>query len=270
MLRLAQVDAENSKKTLCLCPPELMVREGDLCVVEIQKMLELGRILSIRTIENNITVHDIPRIIRYASEQDRAMANENLRMNKIAEQTCQTKVAKYNLNMKIVNVRYSLDRTAILITFTSAEYVDFREMVKELTGELGVRVQMQQLGARDEAGLIGGIGVCGRMLCCARWLKTPEAVNVRAARVQGLAIIPSAISGLCGRLKCCLWYEYDQYEEAIRQLPVEGTRVRCPHGEGFVVSRDVLASKLKVRLTDNREVICEREEIELMEDQDES
>lgn len=270
MLRLAQVDTENSKKVVCLSPLELMVREGDLCVVEIRKMLELGRVLSIRVIETNITDPDMPKIIRYASEQDRAMANENLRMNKIAEQTCQAKVAKYNLNMNIVNVRYSLDRSAILITFTSTEHVDFREMVKELTGELGVRIQMQQLGARDEAGLLGGIGICGRVLCCTKWLKTPEAVNVRAARVQGLAITPSAISGVCGRLKCCLWYEYDQYEEAIKQLPIEGTRVRCSQGVGFVVSRDVLASKLKVRLADNREVICEREEIELLEDQDES
>ena len=267
-MKVVHVNTDNHKKLLCLCPSELMVREGDLCVIEIHKMLELARVFCIREVEGEIADTDMPRVLRYASEQDRAMANENLRMNKIAEQTCRAKVMKYNLNMNILNVRYSLDRSTILITFTAPEYVDFKEMVKELTAELSARIQMRQLGVRDEAGLLGGIGVCGRVLCCTKWLKTPEAVNVKAARVQGLVITPSAVSGLCGRLKCCLWYEYDQYEEAIKQLPVAGNRVRCPHGEGFVVARDVLVNKLKIRLPDNREVTCGGEEIELLEDQD--
>jgi len=151
-----------------------------------------------------------------------------------------------------VRVKYSFDRSVLVILFAAEERVDFQEMVKEISDELRTRVEMKQIGIRDEAGITGGLGPCGRNLCCCTWLNNFESINVKMAKIQRLSLNPGAISGMCGRLKCCLLYEYENYRELGRLLPRDGAAVKCPDGKGYVIDKDILAQRVRVRLDDER------------------
>ena len=203
---------DDESRLRCFCEPGLAVHDGDHCVLSIDGISEFGQVVHIE--EKADEPSDEERkvsVTRCATLQDQAKAEETAVMNRMAIKTCREKAEKHGLAMDIVRVRYSFDRTVFKVVFVAEERVDFRELVKDLAGEFHARIIMRQIGVRDEAGLIGGIGPCGRNLCCCTWLRHFESVNVRMAKTQHIPPNPTAISGMCGRLMCCLRFEYDNY-----------------------------------------------------------
>jgi cell fate regulator YaaT (PSP1 superfamily) len=194
----------------------------------------------------------MPVVVRRATLQDQSRARENAVYLKMAKDMCRRKVEEHKLEMQVVNVRHSFDRKVITIAYTAEQRIQFRELVKELAAEFQARIEMKQIGIRDAAGIVGGMGPCGRQLCCGSWLRNFEAVSVRMAKDQKLSLNPNTISGVCGRLKCCLRFENACYRELSKVLPREGATVSTPEGKGRVIGRNILAQKVKVRLDDEK------------------
>ncbi|MDD4870459.1 MAG: regulatory iron-sulfur-containing complex subunit RicT [Kiritimatiellae bacterium] len=261
---MVYIEIDDGPHLKCVSSAELSLHEGDQCIVEADKLLEFGHVASVDE-AGSVLPRDgnVPRVLRRATLQDQAKANENIRMNKMAMKTCIEKAGKANLAMRLVKVRYSFDRSVLMVLFTADERIDFREMINELAGELHVRVEMKQIGVRDEAGIVGGVGPCGRNLCCCSWLHHFESINVKMAKAQRLSLNPATMSGMCGRLKCCLRYEYDCYRELGKRLPRDGDIVRCPEGTGIVIDKNVLDQIVKVRLEDQRIVECSADNIQM-------
>jgi len=170
----------------------------------------------------------------------------------MATEACTRKAKEHKLDMQIVGVRLSFDRKVVSISYTANERIQFRDMVGELAGELHARIEMKQIGVRDAARVAGGMGPCGRELCCCSWLQEFAAVSVRMAKNQRLSLNPNTISGVCGRLKCCLRYENECYSDLGRGLPREGMRVECPAGKGRVIDKNILAHRIRIRMDDDR------------------
>jgi len=254
MNQLVNVEVAAGEQVQCVCPDLVAVHEHDRCIFDNGQVLEIGEITAITSVEGDGggRLASYPRVIRCVTLQDQAKARENDLMGKMALDTCRSVATDLKLPMRLVRVRYTFDRKMLLVLFAADDRVDFRELVKRLSGDLHCRVEMRQIGVRDEAALIGGIGPCGRVQCCCTWLKNFESVNVRMARVQRLSLNPGAISGMCGRLKCCLRYEHDQYREALHGMPREGTLVEGPDGRGKVIDIVTLSRRVRVRLEDER------------------
>lgn len=252
MYRIATVEITVGEEVQCVSPGNLAIHVGDRCVFDTGQILEIGHILSVVETNDDAPVGSLPKIIRCATLQDQAKARENDLMSKMAMDTCQAKAETFGLFMRLVRVRYSFDRKHLTVMFSAEDRVDFRALVKELAHELHARIEMRQIGVRDEAALIGGLGPCGRVQCCCAWLQKFESINVKMAKTQRLSLNPNAISGMCGRLKCCLRYEYEQYREASRGLPRDGALVEGPDGKGTVIEQNILERTLRVRLEDER------------------
>lgn len=263
MPRVAYVEVDDTQHLSCFVPEDLSLHEGDQCILQVGSVTEYGRVLRLEDlVEGTRRGGEIPKVVRCATLQDHAKADETALMSKMAMGTCRAKAEKYELNMRLVRVRYSFDRGVLTVQFSAEERVDFRELVKDLSAELRTRIEMRQVGVRDEAAIIGGLGPCGRCLCCCTWLKHFESINVKMAKTQRLTLTPGAINGMCGRLKCCLRYEYEQYKEYGRHLPREGSCVECREGRGCVIGRDILGQRVTVRLEDDRMVKCGPDDIE--------
>jgi len=259
MERTAIVIVDDVNQMVCGVPDGLSVHVGDQCVVSVDRVLEIGRVE--RLDPNPPAGSAVPQVQRCATLQDLAKADENLLMTKMAMDACVKCVEELKLEMRLIKVRYSFDRTRLTVQFSAEHRVDFREMIKRLASELSTRVEMRQLGVRDEAGIIGGLGPCGRRLCCCSWLKHFESINVKMAKAQRLTLTPGAINGMCGRLKCCLRYEYELYREMGKPLPREGAVVECAEGRGLVISKDILAQRVRLRLEDDRTIECHIDDI---------
>ena len=252
MIRTAYIDVDGRPYLGCRVPPDLAIHVGDLCIADVHHVPEVGPVISIEDADADAAPDDAPALLRRATLQDQAKADENALLGKMALGTCAAKAAKYELKLRLVHARYSFDRSVLRVRFAAEESLDLREMIKELVAELRARVEMEQIGVRDEAGAIGGVGSCGRELCCCSWLRKFESINVKMAKTQGLSLNPGSISGSCGRLKCCLRYEYEVYKELGRHVPHMGTWVDSPGGRGRVVGADILTGQVKVRLEDDR------------------
>jgi cell fate regulator YaaT (PSP1 superfamily) len=190
-------------------------------------------------------VSPLKKVIRLATAQDKAQAKRNKEKEKHAFETCLEKIEKHKLDMKLVDVEITFDMSKIIFYFTSDGRVDFRELVKDLAAVFRTRIELRQIGVRDEAKMINGIGICGRTLCCATFLSDFHPVSIKMAKDQGLSLNPSKISGICGRLMCCLKYEQNTYETLIKNLPHEGDLVSTPEGDGEVLSVSVLKQVVK-------------------------
>ncbi len=247
-----KVEIAPGEEVVCLCPARVAIHSGDRCVFENKGVWESGAILLMDTEPTAGHEGPYPELVRCETLQDQAKVRENALMAQIAQESCLKWITELGLEMRLVRVRYSFDRALLLVMFSAEDRVDFRELVRQLASEHHCRVEMRQIGVRDEAALVGGIGVCGREQCCASWLRHFEAINVRMARVQRLSLNPTGISGMCGRLKCCLRYEDEQYQQAQVGLPREGSRVECPEGTGRVVDLKILERRVRVRLDDDR------------------
>ncbi|MCF7854129.1 MAG: stage 0 sporulation protein [Candidatus Pacebacteria bacterium] len=189
-----------------------------------------------------------PEIVRVMTLVDKGKAHENEARAKSMFRTGQRKITEHNLNMKLINCHYTFDKSLAIFLFVADGRVDFRDLVRDLSGALHTRVELRQIGVRDEASIQGGLGPCGRPFCCATVLKSFESVNVRMAKAQRISLNPNSVSGGCGRLKCCLRYEVEGYKEMFRQLPRSGTKCETPEGPGRVLDCNALTRMVRVRL----------------------
>lgn len=225
-------------------------------IVETSRGIEFGKVvLTQKQVDEEDVVLPLKKVIRIADENDKRTIAENQEQADKAFQTCNDKIKEHKLDMNLVDVEYTFDRNKIIFYFTAEGRVDFRNLVKNLAALFKTRIELRQIGVRDEAKLLGGIGPCGRMLCCSTFLGDFEPVSIKMAKDQNLSLNPAKISGLCGRLMCCLKYENDQYEEAKRELPDIGRKIHTPYGNGEVVGLNMLEKVVQVELPDNEQVI---------------
>ena len=232
-------------------PGHLKLKLRDKVIVDTANGEELAEIsIANKLVEDDKVVEPLRKIIRYANKKDFARLRENKEKEKEAFNICLEKIAKHKLPMKLINVEYKFDRSKLLFYFTADGRIDFRELVKDLAAIFKTRIELRQIGVRDEVKRIGGNGVCGRELCCCTFLNNFEAVSIKMAKEQNMSLNPSKISGVCGRLMCCLKYEQDAYEEKLAKLPKIGSIVETEDGEGVVDSVEILKENVRVKFND--------------------
>ena len=230
-------------------PGDNQVVMGDNVIVETARGLEFGTICRERTsVDESELVAPLKSIIRKATDADRKKHADNLAKKDNALRLCQEKIDAHGLEMKLIDVEYTFDNSKVVFYFTADGRVDFRELVKDLASVFRMRIELRQIGVRDEAKMIGGVGSCGRGLCCSTWLRDFEPVSIKMAKVQNLSLNPTKISGICGRLMCCLKYENDIYNELKKGMPNVGERVKTPDGIGVVTDINILENLVRTRL----------------------
>jgi cell fate regulator YaaT (PSP1 superfamily) len=230
-------------------PGDLQVKEGDYVIVEHDRGLDYGQVVPAGDVSADTRSKEPPKkIARLASESDLKQIVENRAKAKEAFNTCFKKIAEHKLDMKLVQAEYSFDRSKIIFYFTAAGRIDFRNLVKDLAKIFKARIELRQIGVRDEARFFGGFGPCGRELCCAKFLKDFEPVTIKMAKEEGLPLNPPKISGLCGRLMCCLSFEYETYKILSKGLPREGEHVHTSQGKGKVIGVNVFKRTATVEL----------------------
>jgi len=235
---------------VCGCPAfSQPIKEGSFVIVEHDRGTDYGQIVSPHEPKlSGASKETVKKIVRPCSDADIRQIEENKNRAKEAFASCSKKIEEHKLDMKLVAAEYSFDRTKIIFYFTASGRVDFRELVKDLAKIFKARIELRQIGVRDEARLFGGIGSCGRELCCTRFLKDFEPVTIKMAKEEGLPLNPPKISGLCGRLMCCLSYEYETYKMLSKGLPREGEKITTAQGKGKVISINVFKRKATVEL----------------------
>lgn len=249
MVKVVGVKFKTAGKVYYFDPGDLHVEIGTKVIVETARGMEFGTVnMTEKEVHPSEIVSPLKKIIRIADEKDYKRHKENVQKKERALNLCQEKVDKHKLEMKLIDVEYTFDNSKIIFYFTADGRVDFRELVKDLAGVFKMRIELRQIGVRDEAKMVGGIGTCGRSLCCHSWLSEFEPVSIKMAKVQNLSLNPTKISGICGRLMCCLKYENDVYCELKKGMPDTGERVKTPDGIAIVVETNLLENKVKTRL----------------------
>jgi cell fate regulator YaaT (PSP1 superfamily) len=237
-------------------PGELTIPDGEFVIVETVRGVEFGRVvINKKQVSEHDVVLPLKKVIRIAEQKDRLIVDENKQAAKEAYDVCVQKIQSHDLDMKLVDVEYTFDRNKVIFYFTADGRIDFRELVKDLAAIFRTRIELRQIGVRDEAKLLGGIGPCGRMLCCSTFLGDFEPVSIKMAKDQNLSLNPTKISGLCGRLMCCLKYENDEYETAKEQLPDIGSTIKTSDGSGRVVGLNILERIIQVELSDHEQIL---------------
>ena len=235
-------------------PGKLEITKQDYVIVETASGEEYGEVvIANRMVKEEIVVTPLKKVIRIATPKDRKHYEENKRKEKEAFSICLEKIKKHKLEMNLTDVEYKFDNSKLLFYFTADGRIDFRELVKELAAIFKTRIELRQIGVRDEVKRIGGNGVCGRELCCCSFLNNFEAVSIKMAKEQNMSLNPSKISGNCGRLMCCLKYEQEVYEDKLNHLPKIGAVVQTADGEGVVDSIETLKEIVKVKLKDDND-----------------
>lgn len=235
-------------------PLDFEIKRGDHVIVETSRGIEYGEvILGIKEVDESSVVKPLKGVLRLADEEDTRHFNENKEKEKEAYNICLEKIAAHKLDMKLIEVEYTFDGNKLLFYFTADGRVDFRDLVKDLAAVFRTRIELRQIGVRDESKTLGSIGVCGRNLCCSQFLGEFVPVSIKMAKEQGLSLNPSKISGACGRLMCCLKYEQDTYEQLIKESPRAGAVVMTPEGKGTVVNVALLKGRVKVRMGEGDE-----------------
>ena len=237
-------------------PGDFEIPKDEFVIVETARGVEFGRVVIPRKqVEEHDVVLPLKKVLRIADSKDRMIVDENKKAATEAYEVCCQKVETHELDMKLIDVEYTFDRNKVIFYFTADGRIDFRELVKDLAAIFRTRIELRQIGVRDEAKMLGGIGPCGRMLCCSTYLGDFEPVSIKMAKDQNLSLNPTKISGLCGRLMCCLKYENDEYETAKEQLPDLGDTVMTPNGTGKVVGLNILERVLQVELAEQGRVL---------------
>src|SRR5699024_10617920 len=228
----------------------------DYVIVETVRGIEFGKVvISDKRVDEEDVVLPLKKVIRIADEEDKLIVLKNNEQAKEAFTACEEKISQHGLDMNLVDVEYTFDCNKIIFYFTADGRVDFRKLVKDLASKFKTRIELRQIGVRDEAKLLGGIGPCGRMLCCSTFLGDFEPVSIKMAKDQNLSLNPAKISGLCGRLMCCLKYEHDHYEEAKRKMPDIGEEVNTDYGQGKIVGLNILETLVQIELYEEETVI---------------
>ena len=257
-------------KVYYFAPGKIKVIQGDKVIVETARGVECGEVvIPNRMVEENTIVAPLKPIIRKATADDYKQMKDNEAKEDEIMKTFTKKIAEHGLKMKPINVEYTFDRSKILFYFSAESRVDFRELVKDLAGIYRTRIELRQIGVRDEAKMLGGLGICGRPFCCSSFLGEFQPVSIKMAKEQSLSLNPTKISGTCGRLMCCLKYEQDSYDALLKITPKIGALVETPDGQGHVEEANLLTGILKVKLKNNPDAPpapYKREDVKLLRD----
>lgn len=270
MTKVVGVRFSDTGKMYYFDPKGFDIKNGQEIIVETANGLEFGKTSTgVKLVDDDEVVSPLKPVIRIATDEDRKKVEENKRKEKEAFEICNQKIQKHNLEMNLTNAEYSFDCSKVIFYFTADGRIDFRELVKDLASTLHTRIELRQIGVRDESKMLGGLGICGRPFCCSTFLDGFHSVTIKMAKDQGLSLAPGKISGTCGRLMCCLKYEQNSYEYLHKITPKVGTVVDCRHGMGTVVDSAILTGKLKIQLDntpDGLPVIVNREEVRIVRD----
>ena len=249
MAEVIGVRFKSTGKVYYFDPGGETLKKGSMAIVETARGVECGEVAMENTeVRDSAIVQPLRKLIRQATPEDLLVVEENHRKEKSAFKACEKRIAARGLEMKLVDVEYTFDNSKILFYFTADGRVDFRELVKDLAGMFRTRIELRQIGVRDEAKMLGGIGICGRPFCCGSFLGGFQPVSIKMAKEQGLSLNPVKISGACGRLMCCLKYEQEAYEDLLKNTPKVNAIVSTPDGKGVVIDQNLLTRKLTVRL----------------------
>lgn len=249
MITVVGVRFKKAGKIYYFDPDSLDINKDDYVVVETARGIEFGNVtVGPKQVSEDEIVQPLKKVIRVAQEEDFIIHQNNKEKAKEAFKICERKIAEHGLEMKLIDVEYTFDNNKVIFYFTADGRVDFRELVRDLAAIFKTRIELRQIGVRDEAKMIGGLGPCGKPICCATFLGEFEPVSIKMAKEQSLSLNPSKISGLCGRLMCCLKYEQEVYEELLENMPAVGSIVLTPEGKGTVVETFTLLQMVKVRV----------------------
>lgn len=249
MTKVVGVKFRNTGKTYFFDPQDFSIAQGDYVIVETARGIEFGKVyLGITDMKNEDISKPLKPVIRIANEEDHKQHLENESRRDETMAICQELIQKRNLDMKLVDVEFTISGNKVIFYFTADGRVDFRELVKDLASVFHMRIELRQVGSRDEAKMLGGIGNCGKSLCCTTWLSDFQPVSIKMAKNQNLSLNPTKISGVCGRLMCCLKYENDLYIKLRDGIPDNGEKVKTPDGMGKVFDTNILEETVRVRL----------------------
>ena len=250
MVKVIGVKFKNSGRVYYFDPLDLPVKAGDGVIVETARGMEFGDVTGDpKEVEEREIVAPLKPVVRIATDEDKRLRAQYAAKEKDAYEICVEKIAAHQLDMKLVDVEYTFNGSKVVFYFTADERVDFRELVKDLAYSLKTRIELRQIGVRDEAKMLGGLGPCGRLVCCKAFLDDFRPVSIKMAKEQNLSLSPTKISGLCGRLMCCLQYEQNAYEAIRSVMPKPGREVNTVDGVGVVVENNAVTERTKVRLT---------------------
>lgn len=249
MTKVIGVRFKANGKSYYFSPGDLELQQGDHVIVETARGTECGEVAKgPHDVPDSSIVKPLKTVTRMADAVDVRRMQQNRADEKRAFSVCEERIAKHKLDMKLVDVEYTLDRNKILFYFTADGRIDFRDLVKDLAGVFRTRIELRQIGVRDESKMLGGLGICGQPFCCSRFLRDFQPVSIKMAKEQGLSLNPAKISGSCGRLMCCLAYEQPAYEYLNRITPGVGSIVKTSEGVGAVVETNVISGTLRVRM----------------------
>lgn len=262
MAKIVKLQFQTAGKLYDFIAGDLDIRKGEKVIVETERGKSIGLVIKGPVeVDEGVLPEGIKPVLRKARPEDLESAARNRAREKEAFDFCLRRIKERGMEMKLVKVEYLFDGSKAIFYFTADGRIDFRELVKDLAHAFHTRIEMRQIGVRDEAGMVGGIGICGRELCCASFLREFEPVSVKMAKEQNLALNPAKISGQCGRLLCCLSYEFDTYCTLRKGLPKCGKRVKCSQVEGEIVKLNILEGTVSVKTDDGQEVIIRGSEI---------
>lgn len=249
-MKVIGIKFKDGGKVYYFAPQKNVTYEEDMeVVVETAKSIEIAKVAFLpREVDDSAVAQPLKPVIRIATEKDRAQRIKNIERKPEAMRIAQEKIEKHGLKMKLIDCEFAFDGSKVIFYFAADGRVDFRELVKDLAGVFHIRIELRQVGIRDETKLLGGIAPCGRVCCCAGAMPEFKKVSIKMAKVQGLSLNPGKISGLCGRLMCCLSYENDYYSEVYKKMPKMGAEVSTPEGKGTVVGENMLKQTLRVKI----------------------
>ncbi|MBA5851401.1 stage 0 sporulation family protein [Clostridium sp. cel8] len=249
MITVIGIRFKKAGKIYYFSPSGLNIKKYDNVIVETSRGVEFGTcVIESKEISEEDIVAPLKNVLRVATEEDEKKHSENKAKEKEAFSICEKKIGEHNLEMKLIDVEYTFDNNKVIFYFTADGRIDFRELVKDLASIFRTRIELRQIGVRDEAKMVGGLGPCGRVMCCSSFLGDFAPVSIKMAKEQNLSLNPTKISGICGRLMCCLNYEQDAYEDIRRRLPKVKSIVETPYGEGEVTGNSVVEESIKVKI----------------------
>lgn len=270
MVEVIGIKFKQTGKLYYFDPGKFQLKKGDYAIVETARCIECGEVaMENKMVEEATIVQPLKKVIRIATPEDVAVLKKNKEKEEKAAVIFEEKVAFRKLDMKLVDVEYTFDGSKILFYYTAPSRVDFRELVKDLASVFRARIELRQIGVRDESKMLGGLGICGRPFCCKEFLNDFQPVSIKMAKEQGLSLNTVKISGSCGRLMCCLKYEQEAYDHLLRVTPKIGAIVDTKQGKGEVIDMNLLTGKLTVKLEKNPDAapqIFNRKEVKLIKD----
>ena len=268
MLKIIGVRFKSVGKIYYFDPGRFDVKEGEKVIVETARGVECGEAVIVgREIDEEKFSNPIKQIIRVATPEDMKTIERNREKEKDAMKICEQKIMDHKLKMNLIDCECTFDNNKLLFYFTAENRVDFRELVKDLASVFRTRIELRQIGVRDEAKMLGGLGICGQPFCCSRFLGEFQPVSIKMAKEQGLSLNPTKISGTCGRLMCCLKYEQESYEDLLKHTPKVGAVVKTAEGKGVVQEVNLLTGKLRVKIDQSDNVVSvKKDEVEVIRD----